>query len=193
MARTAFVERGFAGTTMDLVAERARVSKASLYRAYPSKDDLLRAVIADWVDRGREAMRPHVEALLTASDVDAALLALARVLQAGILSPAVLGIRRLIMSEAARCPDIAALYLENSWRRNIAALAEAIAELDRRRTLRAPDPVSAAEQFTWLVIGAALNEHELRGGAAPRDTKELRGRATAAVETFLRRYRPDSA
>ena len=41
-----FVEKGFAATRTEEVALRAGVSKGTLYRYYPSKEDLLKAVIS---------------------------------------------------------------------------------------------------------------------------------------------------
>lgn len=192
VARTTFLERGFAGTTMEAVAVAAGVSKSSLYQVYPSKDELLRAVVADWVDRGQDAMRPHVQALLSGPEIHAALLTFVRTLQASILSADVLGMRRLIASEASRCPAVAALYLENSWRRNLAMLTEVMAELNRRGSLLAPDPASAAEQLVWLAVGAALNDSDLSGAIHPVEAERLELVAVAAVETFSSRYVPQS-
>ncbi len=42
-----FVEKGFAATRSEEVAHRAGVSKGTLYLYYPSKEELLKAVIAD--------------------------------------------------------------------------------------------------------------------------------------------------
>ena len=92
----------------------------------------------------------------------------------------------LVAAEAARHPDVAARYVAESWDRNIAALAEAFAALARRGRLRAEDPLVAAQQFTWLVVGVPLNEQTLRdtrpGPAA------LEAIAESAVDTFLARY-----
>src|SRR3712207_1024746 len=85
IAREVFLEHGFGGATMDLVAARARISKQTLYRQYASKDLLYAAVVRDWVDRGHDAMRPHTEALRSAPDVREGLLRLAGVLHAGVL------------------------------------------------------------------------------------------------------------
>ena len=68
----------------------AHISKQSLYRDYPSKDALYAAVVRDWVDRGYDAMRPHTTALADTQQARQGLLDLARVLQAGLLSPPVL-------------------------------------------------------------------------------------------------------
>lgn len=190
VAREVFLDRGFTGTTMAAVASTAGVSKASLYRDHPSKEALFAAVVADWVDAGRDAMRPHVERLVDAPDVSAGLLQLARTLQTAVLSPSVLAMRSLVTAERARQPAVAESYVENSWNRNVRALAEVLAVLDHRGLLRVGDhPQVAADQFTWLVVGAPLNELSLRG--EPGHSKDqLEQIAWEAVATFAARYLP---
>lgn len=46
-ALTLFVEKGFAATRAEEVAQRAGVSKGTLYLYYPSKEELLKAVIRE--------------------------------------------------------------------------------------------------------------------------------------------------
>lgn len=48
-ALTLFVEKGFAATRAEEVAQRAGVSKGTLYLYYPSKEELLKAVIAHYL------------------------------------------------------------------------------------------------------------------------------------------------
>lgn len=45
-----FVERGFDGTSMQQLADACGVTKAALYYHYPSKADLLRAIVAAYLD-----------------------------------------------------------------------------------------------------------------------------------------------
>ncbi|GGF77933.1 TetR family transcriptional regulator [Azorhizobium oxalatiphilum] len=47
VARTLFEEQGFAGTTTDMVAARARMSKQTLYRLFRNKAELFRALVED--------------------------------------------------------------------------------------------------------------------------------------------------
>jgi len=59
-ARNEFCRSGYEDARMDTIAEAARVSKSTLYERYPTKQALLRAVIAvhvaswaqDWEDKG---------------------------------------------------------------------------------------------------------------------------------------------
>jgi TetR/AcrR family transcriptional repressor of mexJK operon len=191
IARQMFIAHGYTGTTMDAVAAQAHISKQSLYRDYPSKDALYSAVVRDWVDRGHDAMRPHVAALASARQARQGLLGLARVMQAGILSPPVLQMRTLIAAEAHRFPDVAADYLTRSWNHNIRMLGDALAALTARGLLRIDDPDLAAEQLTWLVIAAPLNRLTLQAGAHPYTADELESLATQGVTTFLSRYGPE--
>jgi AcrR family transcriptional regulator len=46
-ARTCFTERGFAGTSVPDVVRAAGLSTGAVYRYFPSKDDLVRAVCED--------------------------------------------------------------------------------------------------------------------------------------------------
>ncbi|GAA2273504.1 TetR/AcrR family transcriptional regulator [Glycomyces scopariae] len=185
-AREVFLERGFGGTTMDEVAARARISKASLYREHSSKDALFAAVVRAWADAGRNAMRPHLDRLVAADDVRGGLADLAGVMRAGVLSPDVLNMRRLVTGEARRLPEVAVGYLDASWERNVRALADALAALVERGRLRIGDPAAAADQFTWLVLGAPLNRCLLTGTDGAGDAAPV----ADAVDLFLARYGP---
>jgi TetR/AcrR family transcriptional regulator, mexJK operon transcriptional repressor len=184
VARALFLENGYAATTMDEIAARARISKASLYREHPSKAALFSAVVSDWAAAGRDAMRPALAQLVDGTEIGADLLDLATTIRAGVLSPDVLGMRRLVTSEAARHPAVAALYLAESWERNIDALADAFRTLDRHGRLRIVDARVAADQFTWLTVGAALNAQLL----TPIASHETAPTVASAVELFVSGY-----
>ncbi|GAB2712904.1 TetR/AcrR family transcriptional regulator [Nocardia thraciensis] len=182
VAREVFLERGFAGSTMDEIASRAGISKASLYREHPSKTELFTAVVEHWTSAGRHAMGPALAKLEVAEDIRAGLLAWARALRAGVLAPPVVEMRRLVTAEAARRPEVGAAYLRQSWVRNVGDLAATLRTLDARGMLRIPDPETAAEQLTWLVVGAPLNARMLDATATPGDTVD------AAIDVFLAAY-----
>ncbi|MFE6735417.1 TetR/AcrR family transcriptional regulator [Microbacterium sp. NPDC057650] len=189
-AREVFLDEGFAAATMDAVAASAHISKQTLYRRFGSKEELFAAVVEDWVERGRDAMRPHLERLLTTPDVRAGLRELADVLHAGVLSDPVVRMRGLVIAEAERLPEVAADYVRLSWDRNLALLAEVLDELRRHGRLAIADAPSAAQQFTWLVLAAPLDRITLTGGADRPTAAGLAAIADDAVETFLARYAP---
>ena len=179
VARGVFLEKGYAATSMDQVAARAGISKASLYREHPSKAVLYAAVVHDWVTQGRDSMRPALARLIASKDIRRGLVELAETMRAGILSAPVLQMRRLVTSEASTHPEVAAAYLTDSWKINIDRLAGALQSLAAQNRLRLTDPRLAAEQLTWLVIGAPLNarlltdQSDLSDFSSPEDAVEL--------------------
>ncbi|GAB3618216.1 TetR/AcrR family transcriptional regulator [Okibacterium endophyticum] len=188
IARQEFLALGYAGATMDAVAAKARISKQSLYRQFASKELLFAAVVKDWVDQGRDAMRPHSEALREHTDIRGRLLRLARSLQAGVLSTPVIQMRALVAAEAPRFPEVASDYVTRSWNGNQLMLAEAFTALGERGDLVMPDPLLAAEQFTWLALAAPLNRLTLEGAGNRYPESQLETIAVEAVETFLSRF-----
>jgi AcrR family transcriptional regulator len=68
-ARELFFSRGFVRVTADEIAGRLGISKATLYKSFASKEEILRAVVADFLER----TLAHIEELLgdaTAGFVD---------------------------------------------------------------------------------------------------------------------------
>jgi TetR/AcrR family transcriptional regulator, mexJK operon transcriptional repressor len=182
-ARAVFLDRGYAATTMDDVAARARISKSSLYREHPSKSALYAAVVSDWAASGRDAMRPSLERLEQNPVVERGLTEFAEILLGAILSPAVVEMRRLVINEAKSQPQVAATYLQESWNRNVAALAWTFDRLRERGSLNVDDTRAAAEDFTWLLVGGPLNAALL--GVEPHPGAD---RPARAVSLFLARY-----
>ncbi|MGX5696344.1 TetR/AcrR family transcriptional regulator [Agromyces soli] len=183
VARATFLQHGYAATTMSEVAARARVSKSSLYREHPSKSALYAAVVSDWAASGRDAMRPALDRLMQSPDLEAGLVELGDAILRGVLAPPVVAMRRLVINEATSQPAVAATYLEESWQRNIAALAECFEAMRLAGRLNADDPGAAAEEFTWLLVGAPLNAALL--GVDVRPAADASSRAVAL---FLARY-----
>lgn len=180
-AREVFLESGYAGASMDEVARRARISKASLYREHSSKSALYAAVVRHWALAGRDAMRPALEKLKANPDLREGLVALGETMRAGMLSAPVVAMRRLVIAEAAAHPDVARDYLAQSWDANIRNLAESMTDLSEVHGLVVDDADALASEFTWLVVGAPLNAGLLgvETGAPP---------VGRAVDLFLAGY-----
>jgi AcrR family transcriptional regulator len=71
-ARVLFVERGYAGTTMEAISDRSDTPPATVYRLFSSKLGILKAVLDVSIGGDDEAVamadRPRVRALLTDED-----------------------------------------------------------------------------------------------------------------------------
>ena len=60
-ARQEFLTQGFRDTSMDQVAERANVSKRTVYNHFPSKEALFRAIAVELIEEMRQAARVAYE------------------------------------------------------------------------------------------------------------------------------------
>ena len=103
------------------------------------------------------------------------------------MNPVLLRRRQLVLREAGRFPDLARKYHESGPRRAIHVLATAFDRLSERRELLVDDPLLAATQFAFLVVGEPLDTAMFRGGRR-RTRRELNSLADAAVEVFLAAY-----
>ena len=103
-----FAEKGFADTRLDDVALRAGVAKGTLYLYFESKQALFEALIRSGIAAPIEAMEEKVLALDLPAE--ATLRMLFAFLRQEVLATRRKEIVRLILSEAGRFPEIAALY-----------------------------------------------------------------------------------
>lgn len=105
-----FVEKGFAATRSEEVAARAGVSKGTLYLYYPSKEELLKAVIRNSLSA--EIAEGH-DIVRSFAGPSAELLAyLMREWWRRIGETKASGICKIIVSEVRNFPDIARFYIE---------------------------------------------------------------------------------
>ena len=166
-----FLERGFGRTTLDQVAQVARVGNTTLYKRYPSKELLFTAVIHRSVEKavGQIVVKARQS---TAS---------ARLRHTGIamghsaLTREVVAIMRISAAEAESFPEIARLGYRIGFDASVEQAARAIAGSDEDAAMIAATP--AATRFVEL----ALHPLELQGMFGV-DLSILRPRIEESVE-----------
>ena len=169
-----FLREGYAGTSMEAIAAAAAVSKRTLYKRFPDKPAVLRAAIAGLLAR----WLPGFDASLEDASLEAALLAAARYMLSVALAPEALALRRLLISEAERFPEVARAAREAGTAAGVARLAELL-----RSRAEIADPLWAAEQFQTLVITGPLNR--ALGFGEPLDSAAQAKWAADCVTLFL--------
>jgi len=118
-ARALFLERGYAGTTIEAISDASDVPPATVYRLFASKLGILRALLDVSVAGDDEDVplpdRPHVRALVADSDPRRQLSGFAGI-TSGIMSRAE-PVYRILVSAAGSDPDAAALLAEQTRHR----------------------------------------------------------------------------
>jgi len=184
-AGAVFAADGYEGASMAGIAARAGVSKGTLYNYFPSKAALFAAYV------GEECRRKLVHvfdlAHQDAAPAEVVLHSVGQRMLEIMISPVGQTIYRVVISEAAKFPELARTFFNAGPARAIDSLAEWLAERTRRGELRVPDPEFAAEQFfalcqTRLVLRQKLG---LLTTPTPGDVEHV---VDATVAMFLSNY-----
>lgn len=187
-AAALFLRKGYLGTSMDEVAALATVSKQTVYKHFSDKERLFGEVILSTVNEASESVHGAVMALQDTGDIEADLRELASRQLALVLQPRVLQLRRLVIGEAGRFPDLGRAFYERGPGRTISALAASFQRLIERGLLQPEDPVLAAAHFNWLIVSIPLNQSMLLGKDSPPPAAELQRYAETGVRVFLAGY-----
>ena len=167
---------------MDAIADRAAVSKMTLYRYFESKEALFAGLIEESCakilqqDPGvpleglapREALRRFGMQLLET-----------------VYAPETLALHRIVLAEVNRFPELGRLFYQSGPERNIAAVATYIASYMPENPARPRDSRKCAEEFFELVRGYT-HLRLLLGIEETPDAVARAAQVDRAVDTFLR-------
>jgi TetR/AcrR family transcriptional regulator, mexJK operon transcriptional repressor len=188
-----FIAKGYAETSVDDIADAAGVSKQTVYSHFESKENLFLVVTAAATDSIHEELATWFDpALGESSDLERDLLAFSRRFASLVLRPEVLALRRLVMTETVRFPEIGQAWYARGPTRAIDQLAANFQRLTERGLLAADEPRLAAENFNWLLLSGPMNR--MLFGVVEKFTEhQIDQVARSAVRVFLAAYRPRPA
>jgi TetR/AcrR family transcriptional regulator, mexJK operon transcriptional repressor len=189
-AATLFLRNGYRDTSMDEVAALAAVSKQTVYKHFSDKESLFSEIVTGAVNEVSDPVHAEVLRLEDSGDVEADLRGLARELLRMVLQPRILQLRRLVIGEAGRFPELGRAFYVQGPERTIAALTTVFERLAERGVLELDDARLAAAHFNWLVMSIPLNRAMFLGEDQPPGRAELERYADAGVHTFIAAYAP---
>lgn len=100
-----------------------------------------------------------------------------------------LQLRRLVIGEAGRFPDLGRTFYDRGAARSYDALAAAFEQLGARGLLQqVDDPPQAARHINWLIMAEPIDRAMLLGDDDPPTPAELDRCATTGVRVFLAAY-----
>jgi AcrR family transcriptional regulator len=182
----AFMENGYADTSMLEIATRAKVSKREIYAVCEDKAALLRDAIAGRAQR----MRLPLNALPAPKDrrgLAATLTAFGTALLGGVCDPAVRAVYWLAISESRNAPEVAELLDKVGRGAGRAALAQTLAQAQVDGLIGAGEPGAMAIDFFALLWGDLLLQL-LLGVADPPTPQIMEQKAREATAKLLRLY-----
>jgi AcrR family transcriptional regulator len=174
------------------VAQRARISKRTFYHRFPDKAALFGAVVRRVIERLRP---PAGTPLYGGGNLAEVLRRLAQLMLRGALTPMALALNRLMVAEAQRFPELAAIIAHEGGRAEFVGQIAALLEREARTGALAIDRATfAAEQLIQLVV--SLPQRRALGLGEPMTEAELDAWADDCVNLFLngcRSWQPPAA
>jgi TetR/AcrR family transcriptional repressor of mexJK operon len=188
-SRALFLTNGYQGTSVDQIAASAEVSKQTVYKHFGDKHELLLAIVTNALETTVAPFLERIDALAHTADLETDLTALAADYLRAVLQEPVVQLRRLVVGEANRLPELARQYYDAAPTRVLAAFADCFGRLHRRGLLHAPEPALAAEHFAFLIVGRCIDEALFYGGPRVLAGIDVEHHVRAAVQVFLAGYR----
>jgi AcrR family transcriptional regulator len=154
-AHRVFLERGFAGASIDEIARLAPASKPTIYARFPNKGELFTAVLLRKADAHIALFENYVAVGAT---LEECLIELGIAMAHGVLVEDTLGLMRLAIAEAQRFPDLACSIDKTARDRSPEALGRLLAELAQSEGLGASTEfapecrTSTARYFRDLIL-----------------------------------------
>lgn len=184
-AERAFLGEGYDATTMDDIAASSGVAKQTLYAHFGSKQGLFLELVASMTQEAGDRVHAAPPVIDSAHDVESALCDLLHTQLDLVLTPRLMRLRRLVIGEVHRFPELARTLAERGPHRAVATFATVLADLDARGLLAVPDPALAASQLNWLVMGQPVNDAMLLGDDGLPSAQERALHVRRAVDTFV--------
>jgi len=187
-AAKVFLSGGYLGASMDEIADLAGVSKQTVYTYFSNKEALFAAMASALSNEANDRVHNNVAEFGEDDDLEGYLVGYAVRQLEVVLTPRILQLRRLVIGEVGRFPELGAALYAGGPGRAIASLAATFERLVDRGALSVHDPLLAATQFNWLIMSVPLNRTMLLGDGAIPSSKELREHAREGVRMFLAAY-----
>lgn len=187
-ATRAFIDRGYDGTSVDLVADLAGAARRTVYHQFKSKEGLFDAVAAHlW-----SGLMPHaLPAIGRDADSRHHIHRLAEHIASFWAQPVARAFLRLAMTEGTRFPALLEGYFRHGKLPVFTAISRHLAQMARQGLLSActaRDPDLATRQLIGLINEPLLWPHFL--GVPDAETVERDRLVDEAVSTFMARFGP---
>jgi len=194
-AKQLFLETGFGPTSMDAVADRAGVSKRTVYSHFESKEALFDSIMSQMCSVLGAAIQEQVDIMMAkaeeATGPDPEMAEMLQVLGCRFLTlitdPTDVALFRIIIGEASRFPQLGREFFEKGPKKLTEQLSVYFTRQHELGTLEIDDPNQAAWHFLAMVKDP-IHLKLLIGIQGTPSQKEIDEISAKGVDRFLKIY-----
>jgi TetR/AcrR family transcriptional repressor of mexJK operon len=184
VAEKMFLERGYAETTMQVIAEAAGASKETLYRHFESKELLF----AEIVGRKAQMISGPDTGITRGGSPEAVLSKLGTNLLRAISTGQSSFLFRTVVAEAVWTPELGDIFYERGPGLTVKRLTQYLAEASARGELHCDEPETAARLFLGAVVSQFHLCRLVQSSWKPPTAREITRHVKAAVSMFLAQF-----
>ena len=173
---------------MEDIAVKAGVSKQTVYKHFADKERLFSAIVLGTTSQVDQVVALVAGPLVETLELKKDLTLLGRQFVTALMNPHLLRLRRLVIANADRMPELGRTWYEQGFERVLATLATCFAGLAKRHLLSLEDSLIAAHHFVGLLLWIPVNQAMFTGNEQPYTKAALDRYADAAVDAFLAAY-----
>lgn len=181
-ATALFLEHGYDRTSLARVAEHAGVSKATLFKQFPTKAELFEAMV---LEAGGAPAGAVVDP--PTGDLGAGLTALGSAYVELLNRPRMEQLLRILIGESPRFPELRERTFDFGTLPVFAALGRYLRAEDAAGTAHIDDPDAAAAQFLGMIATVVFWPRLIHGGWSLSED-ETRNVVDEAVRTIVARF-----
>ncbi len=149
-ANAAFLEKGYANTTLGDIIAKSGGSRQTLYALFGGKQGLFEAIVAEL--NAEIFRRLSADGQLDRAPEDVLVEIGIRFVQT-VLTPSALGVFRLVVAEGPSMRELSEQFWNLGPARTVTAFETYFAEQTRRGVLNLTDAKQAARQFQGMLLG----------------------------------------
>lgn len=184
VAEKMFLERGYAETTMQVIAEAAGASKETLYRHFESKELLF----AEIVGRKAQMISGPDTGITRGGAPEAVLSELGTNLLRAISTGQSSFLFRTVVAEAVWTPELGDLFYERGPGLTIARLTQYLTDATEKGDLHCDEPAVAARLYLGAVVAQFHLCRLVQSSWKPPTSSEINRHVKAAVSMFLAEF-----
>ncbi len=180
-AKSAFLEKGYDSVSMDFIAEKASVSKRTVYSHFGSKDVLFGDIMLVTCSIKQQEMQSGIDIEKPIEDV---LTEIGRTFLTFMFDFETIALLRILIGNTDQLPGLGEMFFDGGPEEIIKALAHYLVEVEKTGLIKVDKPELAAASF----MSSLLGHDQMRALATNLplpDEQLIEDKVQGAVDRFL--------